>query len=272
MADDLDKKADMPLWGHLEALRAVIIKALAVTLALVVVYFAAMPTIFDKVILAPCRGDFWLYRAFEAVTRAIPFVDTFNSEGFEVRLINIQLASQFFIHISTSFYLALLTAFPVILYLAWTFVRPALYPGEVRGARAAFSLGSVMFFAGVAVGYFVVFPVTMRFLAEYQLSAMVPNQISLSSYMDTFLAMLLVMGAVFELPLVAWALGAVGLLSRGFMRRYRRHAIVLLLIAAALITPTGDPFTLAIVFLPLYLLYELSILFVKPAHKQRPQE
>ena len=131
--------------------------------------------------------------------------------------------------------------------------------------KLAFSLGVLMFDMGLAVGYFVVFPVTLRFLADYQVSAMIPNQISLDSYMDTFLMLLFVMGLVFEMPLVAWVLSKIGLLTRGFFRRYRRHAVVVLLILAAVITPTGDPFTLMIVFIPLYLLYELSALIVKPA-------
>ena len=187
----------------------------------------------------------------------------FSTEGFGVELINIQLASQFFIHISTSFWLAIVVTFPWLVYQLWTFVRPALYINERKGIRMAFTFGTMMFYLGVAVGYFVVFPVTLRFLAEYQVSAMVPNQISLDSYMDTFFGMLLVMGIVFELPLVAWTLSAVGMLHRGVLRRYRRHAIVALLVAAAFITPTGDPFTLTIVFLPLYMLYEISILIVK---------
>ena len=119
-----------------------------------------------------------------------------------------------------------------------------------------------MFFLGVAVGYFIVFPVTLRFLAEYQVSASVPNQISLDSYMDNFLIMIFVMGLVFELPLLAWLLGKLGLVTRDMFRSYRRHAIVVLLVLAALITPTGDPFTLMVVFLPLYLLWEIGAMVV----------
>ncbi len=120
-----------------------------------------------------------------------------------------------------------------------------------------------MFFLGVSVGYFVVFPVTLRFLADYHVSAMVPNQISLDSYMDTFLMLIFIMGIIFELPLLAWLLGNIGVLKRDFFKKYRRHAIVALLILAAFITPTGDPFTLTIVFLPIYFLYELSAWLVK---------
>lgn len=262
----------MSFWGHLDALRAVLWKAAIVLAVLVVTFFALMPDIFDSVILAPCHGDFILYRFFAKITDSVPGLPQFSTEGFHVELMNIQLASQFFIHMSTSFWLALVVSCPILLYLLWTFVRPALYDNEIRGIRWAFTLGTVMFFLGVAVGYFIVFPVTLRFLAEYQVSELIPNQISLDSYMDTFITMLFVMGLVFELPLVAWTLGAVGLLHREILRKYRKHAIVALLILAAVITPTGDPFTLMVVFLPLYLLYELSIFFVKPKKDDEEDE
>ena len=125
-------------------------------------------------------------------------------------------------------------------------------------------MGNFMFFLGVAVGYFVVFPITLRFLADYHVSELIPNQISLDSYMDTFLMLIFILGIVFELPLLSWLLGKLGVIHREFFKKYRKHAIVILLILAAIITPTGDPFTLTIVFLPLYLLYELSALLVKP--------
>ena len=262
------QQGEMSFWEHLDVLRGTLIKIISVLVIFTVVFFLAMPTLFDKVILAPCRGDFWLYRMFERITQGIPFLPQFATEGFEVQLINIKLASQLFIHMSASFWLALVFSFPLMLYFIWDFVKPALYDNEVRGARKAFVVGNVMFFIGVAVGYFVVFPVTLRFLADYQVSELVPNQISLDSYMDTFLMLIFMLGVVFEFPLLAWALGAAGVLHREFFGKYRRHAIVALLIVAAVITPTSDPFTLCVVFLPLYMLYEVSALFVKPEKRQ----
>ena len=129
-----------------------------------------------------------------------------------------------------------------------------------------------MFFLGCAVGYFVVFPMTLRFLATYQLSASIIEQVSLDSYMDNFLLLIFVMGVVFEMPLVSWLLSKLGFLHRGFFHEYRRHAIVGLLIAAAFITPSSDPFTLSVVFFPLYGLYELSAFFVRPAPKDDDDE
>ncbi len=260
-----DQLQEMSFWDHIDALRAVLIRIVIVLVLVTVGLFFVMPTIFDKVILAPCHGDFVLYRLFERMTSAVPWLPQFTTQGYEVELINIKLASQFFIHMSSSFWLALVLTFPIMLYLLWTFIAPALYPGEKRGVKTAFLIGCLMFFLGVSVGYFVVFPVTLRFLANYHVSAMVPNQISLDSYMDTFLMLIFVMGIIFELPLVAWLLGNLGVLHRDFFSAYRRHAVVLLLVLAAIITPTGDPFTLMVVFLPIYLLYEVSAYLVPRA-------
>ena len=262
------KLEEMSFWDHVDELRSTLLKIGGVLVGFAVVFFIFMPDIFDSVILAPCRGDFILYRLFEKITTGIPGLPQFSTEGFHVDLINIQLASQFFIHMTTSFWLALVFAFPVVIWLLWNFIKPALYENERKGSEQAFIFGIIMFFVGVAVGYFVVFPVTLRFLAEYKVSDMIPNQISLDSYMDNFLLLIFIMGLVFELPLVAWLLGKMGFLHREFFARYRRHAIVALLALAAFITPTGDPFTLTIVFLPLYLLYEMSAYFVSPT----PQE
>lgn len=264
MAQDKPQLQEMSFWDHIDALRSVLIRVVVVLVLVTVGLFSVMPAIFDSVILAPCHGDFALYRLFEGMTSSVSWLPQFSTDNFHVELINIKLASQFFIHMSTSFWLALVLMFPFVLYELWTFIAPALYPHEKRGVKTAFLLGCLMFFLGVAVGYFVVFPVTLRFLADYHVSELVPNQISLDSYMDTFLMLIFVMGVIFELPLVAWLLGSLGALHRNFFRTYRRHAIVFLLVLAAIITPTGDPFTLMVVFLPIYLLFEVSAFLVPP--------
>ncbi len=262
MAPEQPQLQEMSFWDHIDALRSVLIRIALVLVVATIGLFCVMPYLFDHVILAPCRGDFALYRLFERITSSISWLPQFSTEGFQVDLINIKLASQFFIHMTTSFWLALVLMFPFVLYELWTFIAPALYPNEKRGVKTAFVIGCMMFFLGVAVGYFIVFPVTLRFLADYHVSQLVPNQISLDSYMDTFLMLIFVMGLVFELPLMAWLLGVLGVLKRDFFRTYRRHAIVFLLVLAAIITPTGDPFTLSVVFMPIYLLYEVSAFLV----------
>lgn len=263
---------EMSFWGHIDALRKVLLRIAVVVVILTSLFFAFMNDIFDQIILAPCRGNFILYRLFNLITSQSSLLPDFSTEGFHVELINIQLASQFFIHMTTSFWLGIVFSFPIIIYMLWGFIKPALYHGEQRGIKKVFFFGNIMFYIGIAVGYFVVFPVTLRFLAEYQVSQLVPNQISLDSYMDNFLVMIFIMGLIFELPLLAWALSSIGMLNRSFFRKYRRHAIVVLLIFAAVITPTGDPFTLMVVFLPLFILFEISAFFVKPAPPEEPDD
>lgn len=261
---DIGSKSDseMSFWHHADALRGVMIR-IAITISVAsVILFSIMGDIFDRVILAPCHAGFPLYRLFSHITTSSDLLPNFSNEGFEVQLININLASQFFIHISTSFWLALVLTTPAIFYFIWTFISPALYPQEQRSTKMAFFMGNVMFYIGALVGYFLVFPVTLRFLSEYQVSQYIPNQISIESYMDSFLGITFVMGLVFEMPLLCWLLGQIGILNKNFFKKYRRHAIVMLLVLAAFITPTGDPFTLAIVFTPIYMLWEISAFLV----------
>ncbi len=257
---------EMGFWDHAEALRGVLLRIVGLVVVVSGALFVAMPRIFEHVILAPCHQDFVLYRLLDKLGGAMGSGGLPEGASVEVKLINIKLASQFFMHVTSSIWLAVILTFPVCVYLLWRFVAPGLYDSEKRGVKTAFAGGSVMFYAGVAVGYFLVFPLTLRFLAGYQLSEMIPNEISLDSYMDNFMTLILVMGIVFELPLVAWMLGKAGVLNRSFFSRYRRQAIVAILVAAAVITPTGDPFTLMVVFLPVYLLWEFSALTVS---KQR---
>ena len=180
-----------------------------------------------------------------------------------MKLVNINLAAPFFIHLSTAFALSVVTTMPYFIWEVWRFVAPALYPHELRGVRKALLLVGVMFYLGVLVGYYMVYPLTLRFLATYQLSSSIENVISLNSYIDNFMTLILCMGICFELPLVTWLLSLLGLVHRRLLRRYRRHAIVAIVVVAAVITPTSDPFTLTLVAIPLYLLYELSIWMVK---------
>lgn len=252
----------MTFWEHLEVLRWSIFRiAIAAVMAMVVI-FIFMPSMFTGFVLGPTTSEFFLYKWLGSLGQ-LPFLPDFAAEDFKVDIISINVASQFMTHISTSFWFALVAIFPYIIYEIWKFIAPALYDNEKRSVRTAFLFGTLMFFIGCAVSYSFIFPFTFRFLTEYQISGQITNQISLNSYMSTFLGMVFIMGLVFELPLLAWLLSKIGVLNREFLKKYRKHAVVILMILAALITPTGDPITLSLVFLPLYLLYEISIRVVK---------
>ena len=272
MPDKANHEQELTFWGHLDVLRTSLFHIVIALVVCMVGAFIALQYIFDPFILGPTHGDFFLYRWLSSVGKVIPFAPDFSGDGFHVDIININVASQFMVHMTTAFWLALLLAFPYVLYELWTFIRPALYPKEKKNVGTAFFFGAGMFYLGCAVGYSVVFPFTFRFLTTYELSAEITNQISLNSYMSNFLVIIFIMGVVFEIPLLAWVLSQLGLISRPFLREYRKHAVVVLLILAAVITPSGDPFTLAVVFIPLFLLYELAILVVRPGTPEPEEE
>ena len=254
---------ELTFWDHLDELRRVLFRIIGVWFVLAIGYFIAMPWLFDNVILAPCHNDFIFYDLLRYVGKVFDLHDEFFTQEFNVKLININLAAPFFVHMSTAFWMSVVTAAPYLFFEIWRFINPALYPKERRGVQKALCIGTVMFFLGVLLGYFMVYPLTLRFLSTYQLSATIENQISLNSYIDNFMMLVLCMGLAFELPLVTWLLSLLGIVNKSFLRKYRRHAFVIILIISAIITPTGDPFTLTIVTVPLYLLYELSILMIK---------
>lgn len=254
-----DNNPAMTFWDHLDVLRGSLLRMAAVTVACAVVAFAFKDAVFAA-ILAPKYDDFILYRLLAGVNS---WLADGSPSSFHVELINTGLAEQFKIHVKTSLYVGLMAASPYCLYELFRFVSPGLYPKERRyGVRAVVS-GYVMFLLGVALCYFLIFPLTFRFLGTYQVSPDVENLITLQSYMDTLLVMCFLLGILFELPIVCWVLGKLGILRRTFMRRYRKHAVVVILVVSAIITPTSDIFTLCIVALPISLLYEVSTFLVK---------
>ena len=218
-------------------------------IAMGLVAFAMKETLFD-IVLAPSKSAFFLYRIIGA-------------EPFDIKLINTGLAEQFTIHMKVALTVGLFVASPYILYLLFHFVSPALYENEKRYSVRITLSAYLMFIVGVALNYFLVFPLTVRFLGTYSVSADIENMLTLSSYVDSMLMMSLWFGIIFELPVVCWLLGKFGLLKAEWMTRYRRHAIVAILIIAAIITPTGDIFTLMVVSLPIYILYEASAILVR---------
>lgn len=242
-------KEVMTFWDHLDELRSVIIRVLVVMVIAAVVAFCLKDELF-AIVLAPRSSDFITYRLM-------------GVEPFNVSLMNTGLTEQFLIHMKTAMYAGVLVASPYIIYMLFRFVSPALYDNEKRYATLLCGSGYLMFMLGTAINYFLIFPLTVKFLGTYQVSPDVVNMLTLQSYMDTLLMMSLVMGIVFELPVVSWILGRMGLVNAQMMQSMRRHAIVAILVVAAIITPTTDAFTLLVVALPIWLLYELSIVIVK---------
>lgn len=239
----------LTFWDHLDELRSTLIRIVIATAVTSAIAFSFKDALFD-IILAPHRSDFITYRLLHA-------------EDFNISLMNVGLTEQFLVHVKAAFSVGVLVASPYILFLLFRFVSPALYDNEKKYGKGLVSGGYLMFLLGTIVNYFLIFPLTVRFLGTYQVSTDVSNMLTLDSYIDNLMMMTLVMGLVFELPVVCWLLGKMGLINAPMMARYRRHAFVAILIVAAVITPTGDPFTLFAVSLPIWLLYEASIRIIK---------
>jgi len=238
----------MTFWDHLDELRSVIIRILIITVVAAAVAFCLKEELF-AVVLAPRTSEFITYRLM-------------GVEPFSIHLMNTGLTEQFMIHLKTAMYAGILVASPYIIWQLFRFISPALYDNERRYATLLCTSGYLMFMLGTALNYFLIFPLTVKSLGTYQVSPDVANMLTLQSYMDTLIMMCLVMGIVFELPVVSWILGRMGLVNRQMMRSMRRHAVVVILVVAAIITPTTDAFTLFVVALPICLLYEVSILIV----------
>ena len=244
-----EQEVTLTFWDHLDELRAVLIRILVITAIAAVASFCLKEELF-AVVLAPRSSDFITYRVM-------------GVEPFCINLMNTGLTEQFMIHLRTALYAGVLAALPYILYQLFRFVSPALYDHERRYATLLVGSGYMMFMMGTLLNYLLIFPLTVKFLGTYQVSPDVANMLTIQSYIDTLLMMNFVMGIVFELPVVFWLLGKMGLVTAQIMSQWRRHAVVVILIVAAIITPTTDAFTLFLVALPIWLLYEMSIWIVR---------
>lgn len=250
----------MTFWDHLDALRDVILRILAVAVVGFIATFCLKEPLF-RLILAPSSPDFILYRWITSVA-GLMGIDATSLQDFNVDLFSTTLTAQFMIHMKMAFYISLVIIMPYTLYMLFGFVSPALYRNERSSSIHVVVWSYILFMTGIILDYLIIFPLAFRFLGTYQVSADIPNVITLESYTNLLVTLTLLMGILFELPILAWFLGKLGIIDSGFMKRYRRHAIVTILVIAAVITPTTDIFTLTIVTLPIYLLYEISILIV----------
>lgn len=241
----------MTFWDHLEELRRVLLRCTVVVAIFAILAFIFKDEVFF-VVFAPKSSD---------------FLPALFGTSPTIQLINTELTRQFIVHMMTSLYVGVIVAAPYIIYELYRFISPGLYENERHYSMPVVIASYVMFMLGLLFSYFILFPITFRFLAGYQVDAQVENLISLESYIDTLVFLSLAMGIIFEIPILSWLLGRLGILHREDMQQYRRHAIVAILVIAAIITPTSDVITLSIVSLPMYLLYELSILLVPSNHQ-----
>lgn len=253
-----DSRNEMSFLQHLEVLRWHLVRSAIAVLSLTVVSFFFKELIFDGILLAPKHADFLTYRAMCRLGEFL-HIDDFCIKEIDFRLQNVDLSGQFSTHMMTSFIAGLILGSPYVFWELWKFVQPALHDKEKKYARGIVGYVSALFILGILFGYYVLAPFSVNFLGTYQVSKEVENIISLDSFISTVVTMTLISGIVFELPVLVYFLTKLGLLTPQFMRQYRRHAVVVILILAAVITPSADITTMLLTAFPLYLLYEASI-------------
>lgn len=255
---------DLSFGGHLEVLRWMLLRILAVVSVLSIVIFCFKDWTFSM-LMAPSQWDFVTYRYIEKFLHWLGSDFVFTE--YHVNLIATELSSQFMTHVTAALLLGSLAASPYILWELFRFITPALYEKERKYSVRMAVIVYVLFVVGVLMSYFILFPISFRFLGTYSVSSMVESNITLHSYISTFTTLTLIMGLVFQLPVIAFFLGKIGAVQSSLLKRYRKHALVAIMVVAAIITPP-DLMTLVLVTIPLYLLYEVSVGILKRMEKK----
>ncbi len=260
----------MSFWDHLEELRWHIMRSIIAILVLAVIAFLNRKIVFDYIILAPSSSDFITNRMLCKLGDAI-HVSALCIQNLHLQIINISMSGQFLTHMYISTVAGFIIAFPYILYEIWSFIRPALYDKEQKYSRGAVLISSSLFLLGVLFSYFLIVPLTVNFLGNYQVSDMVLNQVSLKSYINTVVSVTFAVGVVFELPILVYFLTKVGVITPAFLTKNRKYMFVVLLTLAAIITPP-DMFSQIMVVIPLVGLYEVSIKVSKRVYRKIQEE
>ena len=259
----------MSFWDHLEELRGHIFRSLIAVIILAVLAFLNRHIIFDTIILAPSSSHFITY------TWLCKFGHFVHSPslcitGMHLKIINIKMSGQFLTHMYISAVAGFILAFPYVLWEIWRFVQPALYQNEKKYSRGGLFISTLLFLIGILFSYFFIVPITVNFLGTYSVSSDVVNQISLRSYISTVVSVTVAVGVVFELPILVYFLTRIGVLTPDFMKKNRKYMVVVLLTVSAIITPP-DMFSQMMVFIPLWGLYEISILVSKRVYKKHQE-
>lgn len=261
-------EAEMSFFDHLEALRWHLIRASIAIVIFTGFAFAYYDFIFDKIIMGPSKPSFWTYKTMCAIGAALHrsgwCIDKIN-----IHLINTEMAGQFTLQIDSALMIGITLGVPYLLYELWRFIKPALHEKERKAASGFVFYASFLFILGVMFGYYVITPMSLNFLSGYTVSASIENLFSIDSYLSSVSTLTLATGIVFQLPILVYILANFGILTPKFMRETRRYAVVIILIVAAVVTPTPDMITMTVVSIPLFVLYEVSIFVAALVEKRK---
>jgi sec-independent protein translocase protein TatC len=254
---------EMSFFEHIEELRWHLFRAMICILVVTIAVFVMKNFVFQEVILGPTTPDFITYKLF------CEYLPQFCFYPQHLQIITRDIQEQFISHIKVSLWLGFIVSFPYILYELWRFIKPGLYKKEIKAARGMVFICSFLFLVGVSFGYFIIAPVAITFLSTYSVSPDIANTTTLNALVNSITMFTLPVGLIFETPVILYFLAKIGLVSSAFLAQYRRHAVLVIVIVAAVITPGPDVFSQMLVAIPLYLLYEVSIIVVKRIDKER---
>ena len=255
------KDSEMSFLDHIEALRWHVIRGLIAVILIAIVVFLSKDFVFNEVIFGPLGADFFTYKTICSISEVL----CFSPESLEVKTLSIQ--EKFITHLKVSFWMGIIIGFPYLFYEFWKFVKPGLYEAEVKAAKGIVLICSLLFITGVLFGYFIISPFAITFLSNYNIGDQVAAEVTLSSLVNTLTMFTLPAGIVFELPIVIYFLSKIGLVTPDFLKQYRKHAFVIILVVSAIITPP-DVITQLLIGFPLYLLYEISIKISRRVQKK----
>lgn len=256
----------MTFLEHLEELRWHLIRSIAAIFIFMVVAWFLQGWIYENIILGPSKVDFWTYRKMCEIGMAL-HIDSLCMEKLEFLLQNREVSGQFMLAITSSALVGLILAFPYVIWELWSFIKPGLRPSEKNAARGAVLIISTLFFSGVLFGYYIVTPFAVHFLVDFKVAESIENIYDIKNYLSILTTLTLACGLMFQLPVVIMVLTKIGIVTPDFLKEYRRHAFVVILIVAAVITPSPDMISQILVAIPLYFLFEVSILVSNRIYK-----
>lgn len=262
-------EAEMSFFDHLDVLRKHLIRSSIAILAFTTLAFIYYDFIFDQIIMGPKNPQFWTYRMMCALGDRFDLGPDFCITKIPFNIINTEMAGQFTLQMNSSLMIGVVLGFPYLLFEVWRFVKPALHEKERKSASGFTFYATLLFLIGIMFGYYIIAPLSISFLAGYTVSSIINNQITIDSYLSTVATLTLGSGIIFELPIVIFILSKLGVMTPKFMRSSRRYATVIILIIAAIVTPTPDLLTMLTVSFPLFLLYEVSIYISARVEKKK---
>lgn len=267
------EEKEMAFLDHLEELRWHVVRAVGATFICMIVAFIFIREIFDNIVFAPAQLDFPAFKYMCDLGKLVGLDELCVTElPFKIQSRN--MTGQFMMSLTASFVIGLIVAFPYVVWEVWSFVKPGLQTKERKFSKGAVFAISGLFLLGVFFGYYILSPMTIWFLATYSISPLISNEFDITSYVSTIASLILGCGLLFQFPMVIYFLSKVGIVTPQLMRKYRKHSIVVILVLGAIITPSGDPFSLTVISLPLYMLFEISIYIssVVVRRKQKAEE